>query len=57
MSSPVIVGQIEQRQVDQLTAYPHNARTHSDAQIAQIAVSIEQFGFVNRLLLKELAEK
>ena len=51
MSSPVIVGHIEQRQVDQLTAYPHNARTHSDAQVAQIAASIQRFGFVNPPLI------
>ena len=51
MSSPILVGAIEQRPVDQLIAYPHNARTHSDRQIEQIANSIREFGFVNPILI------
>jgi DNA modification methylase len=34
-----------------LLPYAENARTHSDAQVAQIAASIEQFGFVNPVLV------
>lgn len=51
MTSPVIVGNIEQRPVDQLSAYTDNARTHSESQIAQIAASIVEFGFVNPILI------
>ncbi len=36
--------------VGDLTPYAGNARTHSDAQIAQIAASIEEFGFTNPIL-------
>lgn len=38
-------------QFDQLAAYPRNARSHSDAQIEQIAASIREFGFINALLI------
>lgn len=34
-----------------LTSNPRNARTHSKAQIQQIAASIEEFGFVNPVLI------
>jgi DNA modification methylase len=34
-----------------LTPYAENARTHSDAQVAQIAASIAEFGFVNPVLV------
>jgi hypothetical protein len=30
--------------------YPRNARTHSDEQVAQIAASIKEFGFINPVL-------
>ncbi len=30
-----------------LIPYARNARTHSDAQVAQIAASIREFGFTN----------
>ena len=36
--------------VDALIPYARNARTHSDAQIAQIAASIVEFGFTNPIL-------
>jgi ParB/RepB/Spo0J family partition protein len=51
MSSVVVVGQIERRSVDQLKKHPQNARTHSGAQIEQIAASIREFGFVNPILI------
>ncbi|MCX7382542.1 MAG: ParB/Srx family N-terminal domain-containing protein, partial [Alphaproteobacteria bacterium] len=34
-----------------LVPYAANARTHSDAQVAQIAASIAEFGFVNPVLV------
>ncbi len=34
-----------------LKPYPRNARTHSNKQIRQIAVSIERFGFTNPVLI------
>ena len=36
---------------DTLTPYAKNSRTHSDAQIAQIAASILEFGFTNPILI------
>jgi len=39
------------RAVDALIPYARNARTHSDAQVAQIAASIREFGFTNPLLV------
>jgi hypothetical protein len=50
-ASLVIVGQIEPRPIDQLIPYANNARTHSEAQIEQIAQSIREFGFVNPILV------
>lgn len=32
--------------IGELTPYARNARTHSDEQIAQIAASIKEFGFL-----------
>jgi DNA modification methylase len=42
---------IELWPVDKLVPYARNARTHSDAQVAQIAASIAQFGFNNPILV------
>ncbi len=39
------------RPVAELSAYAANSRTHSDAQIAQIAASITEFGFTNPVLI------
>ncbi len=36
--------------VDKLIPFARNARTHSDEQVAQIAASIAEFGFVNPIL-------
>ena len=33
--------------------YARNSRTHSDAQVAQIAASIKEFGFTNPILIDE----
>jgi ParB-like chromosome segregation protein Spo0J len=37
--------------VETLIPYARNSRTHSDAQIAQIAASIKEFGFTNPILI------
>ena len=37
--------------VADLIPYGRNARTHSDAQVAQIAASIREFGFTNPILV------
>lgn len=37
--------------VGDLTPYARNARTHSDAQVAQIAASIKEFGWTNPILV------
>ncbi len=42
---------IEQVAVEALTPYARNARTHSPAQVAQIAGSIREFGFINPVIL------
>lgn len=36
-----------------LAPYPNNARTHSDAQIEKIAKSIQEFGFLNPVLINK----
>jgi hypothetical protein len=38
---------VEWRDINGLVPYAGNARTHSEAQIAQIAGSIREFGFTN----------
>ena len=45
--------EVEYRPLDALVPYANNARTHSDEQIAQIAASIAEFGFVNPVLVDE----
>src|SRR6202162_95150 len=37
--------------IDQLVPYQTNARTHSEEQIAQIAASIQEFGWTNPILV------
>jgi len=45
MLSPAIAKRIELWPIDRLIPYARNPRTHSDAQVAQIAASIAEFGF------------
>lgn len=45
--------QIERVSIATLIPYVRNSRTHSDAQVAQIAASIREFGFTNPVLLDE----
>lgn len=47
---------VEQRAVADLMPYAGNARTHSDEQVAQIAASILEFGFVAPVLVDERGE-
>ncbi len=42
---------IELWSVDRLVPYERNSRTHSPEQVAQIAASISEFGFVNPILV------
>jgi ParB-like chromosome segregation protein Spo0J len=42
--------QIEQWPIERLKPFPGNARTHSAAQIRQIAASITEFGWSNPIL-------
>jgi ParB-like chromosome segregation protein Spo0J len=42
---------IDRWSIDPLIPFVGNARTRSDAQIAQIAASIREFGFVNPILV------
>ena len=44
---------IEKIKLDSLIPYARNSRTHSDAQVAQIAASIKEFGFTNPVLIDE----
>lgn len=44
---------VEYRKLDDLVPYARNARTHSDAQVAEIAGSIREFGFTNPVLIAE----
>ena len=44
---PVIVS----RKVEDLIPYARNSRTHSDAQVAQIAASVREFGWTNPVLV------
>jgi DNA modification methylase len=42
---------LEDRAIETLLPYAQNARTHSEAQIAQIAASIQRFGWTNPILV------
>jgi len=42
---------IENVAIEKLVPYARNARTHSDAQVDQIAASITEFGFCNPVLI------
>ena len=39
--------------IGKLTPYANNSRTHSDDQVAQVAASIQEFGFTNPVLIDE----
>jgi site-specific DNA-methyltransferase (adenine-specific) len=46
-----MAGKLEMWAVDRLVPYERNARTHSPEQVAQIAASIQEFGFTNPILV------
>ena len=48
---PKMADHIELKKVDELIPYSKNARLHSEAQVAQIAASIIEFGFTNPVLI------
>jgi len=48
--------QVEYWPIERLVPYARNARTHSPAQIAQIAASIRSFGFTNPILIGEAGD-
>lgn len=45
--------QVRFKRVDELVGYARNARTHSDAQVAQLMASIVQWGFVGAIIADE----
>src|ERR1700676_4583210 len=51
MNLQAMVKRIEIWTIDKLIPYAKNPRTHSEAQIAQIAASIAEFGFNNPILV------
>src|SRR6478609_3766422 len=51
MASHAIARHIEHWPLEKLIPYARNPRTHSDAQVAQIAASISAFGFNNPILV------
>jgi ParB-like chromosome segregation protein Spo0J len=48
---PAMANRIEVWPIEKLVPYERNARTHSAAQVAQLAASITEFGFVNPILV------
>jgi len=53
MPKPHTAQKIEQWPLARLRPYERNARTHSPEQVAQIAASIQEFGFTNPILVGE----
>jgi ParB-like chromosome segregation protein Spo0J len=51
MQSPFLVHRIEHCPIEKLLANPKNARVHQDPQVAQLAASIAEFGFVTAVLI------
>ena len=43
--------QIKEVEITALIPYAKNSRTHDDAQVAQIAASIKEFGWTNPILI------
>jgi len=52
--TPAMARRIEIWPADRLVPYAKNARTHSPEQVAQIAASIVEFGFVNPILVDSM---
>ena len=51
MPAPVLPKKLERWPIDRLMPYERNARTHSPEQVAQIAASIQEFGFNSPILV------
>lgn len=51
MTAPQLPRKIEHLAVDDLVPYARNSRTHSPEQVAQVAASIQRFGFTNPVLV------
>jgi ParB-like chromosome segregation protein Spo0J len=51
MSMQAVAKHIELWLIDKLIPWARNPRTHSDAQVAQIATSIAELGFNNPILV------
>jgi ParB-like chromosome segregation protein Spo0J len=51
MFSEAMARRIEIWPIEKVIPYARNPRTHSEAQVAQIAASIAEFGFVNPILV------
>ena len=49
--APAMAKRLELWPVERLVPYERNARTHSEAQIAQIRASIQEFGFTAPILV------
>ncbi len=49
--NPVLAEHVEHWPIARLVPFANNPRTHSESQIAQIAASIREFGFVNPILV------
>lgn len=49
--SPVMANRIELWPVERLRPYERNARVHGEAQVAQLAASIQEFGFTAPILV------
>jgi len=49
----ILAETIERRSVEALVPYAKNSRTHSEAQVAQLAAAIREFGFTNPVLIDE----
>jgi hypothetical protein len=51
--TPWPADKVERWAIDRLIPYANNARTHTDAQIAQIAASMKEWGWTNPVLADE----
>jgi DNA modification methylase len=49
--TPAMARNIEIWPIDRLVPYDRNSRTHTDAQVSQVAASIIEFGFTNPILV------
>lgn len=47
------IPEVKMRPLEALIPYARNARSHSEAQVEQIAASIREFGFNNPILIKD----